>query len=215
MPESHNFASLKRAARKNPIVAAFMTEWESGGYTSLEQCLIGMACHLAEENERMKKQIFEMTAKGRIPTPQHVHENPFGVSDLRPLMQQYINAKPFKCADMIGLEEMRSLIEKGPMVKSASWNDASTDIPTPIADLKKHMANLDAMSSPLTHFTASSVEAAEAFMEKHPVTAVEVDCAGKPTVIDTPIGRLHATGPRMGMRVDDPDAPHVVTEARE
>jgi len=81
--DAPTFATLKRVALKNPIVAAFVHEWETGHFCTLEQCLMGLSCHLAEQNEQLKKQVFEMALKGRVPTPEHVSESPFGVSDLR------------------------------------------------------------------------------------------------------------------------------------
>lgn len=302
------FADLQRMARDNASVRAFLDAHRYGTFTSLEQCLIGMACHLAEENERLRKESMErynrtealqpdmktfsereravanvaaelIKRQGGIPcadkfttevypqpyaephfygdvtvsgdfklcsdieeTPIQVLRREYGqramkemAEDLRakyaaiiekgPIrnaddqsfaaytastepaypwitesVPQYTNSKPFKCADVVA---------------HAAWNDVPADIPTPIADLKRHMESLDKMSEALTHFTASSVEAAEAFMEKYPAGLIS------PLTKDREQSAHSVNGMILGMAevlkhdreqlAAAGDAPHVVT----
>lgn len=48
---------LRRLARHNPMVKAVLSAWELGGYPSLESALIGLAVALADQNEKVQRQI--------------------------------------------------------------------------------------------------------------------------------------------------------------
>lgn len=60
-PRPPCMADLLALACRNPAVKHFLTLWERGSL-SLEQALAGLACHLAETNERLARGAVRMMA---------------------------------------------------------------------------------------------------------------------------------------------------------
>lgn len=50
---SLSMGDLMKLSRRNVYVHQCLTAWHCGEFHSLEQCLIAMAVHLANENERL------------------------------------------------------------------------------------------------------------------------------------------------------------------
>lgn len=59
---------LLRHSTRNPIVKACLQYWRMG-HCSLEQALVMMACHLAEQNERLAENAVMQLQKQPLSTP--------------------------------------------------------------------------------------------------------------------------------------------------
>lgn len=165
-PSPYSFATLKQTALRNPIVAAFVKEWEVGGFCTLEGALLGLACHLAEENERlkMKAPCHCVRCRNIVPVTPCLNEIPLKK-----------NAGP---PGTFG----------EPIMATDCWTPANAK-PSTIATLRATVDKLREQSSPLTSFTASSPEAAEAFIAKHgvPADVAEVVLSDCPLVTEVTI----------------------------
>ncbi len=58
---------LSKIATRNPVVNAFLNAWAAGSYASLESCLIGLAVHLAGQNDELMKHVYKAMTFGPSP----------------------------------------------------------------------------------------------------------------------------------------------------